>query len=82
MVDLVHRGQGAGLVGPGAILELLLQSRFGTCLGAADGSDRADVPVVVADPGLRQVGDGLAFGIGLLDVGGDVSPGSDGQRWS
>jgi hypothetical protein len=50
--DLVHRGEGAGLVGLGPVLELLEQVALGSCLGAADGGNRANVTVVVADPSL------------------------------
>jgi hypothetical protein len=52
VVDLVHRGELAGLVGLGAVLELLQESALGGSLGLAVGRDRTDVAVVVAELGL------------------------------
>jgi hypothetical protein len=79
VVHLVHRGELAGLVGLGPVLELLKQRTLGRRLVLAEGSHRADMTVVVAEPRLGSVADRLAVLIGPLDRGGDPSPGSDGQ---
>jgi hypothetical protein len=42
VVDLVHRGELAGLVGLGAVLELLEQPALCRCLGFAERRDISD----------------------------------------
>ncbi|TCC48527.1 hypothetical protein E0H73_42730 [Kribbella pittospori] len=77
MPDLVHGGELAGSAGPCTLLKLLQQGLLGRCLGVADRGYVADLVVVIAVPGLRPVLDGLALLVGLDDLGGDASPGSD-----
>jgi hypothetical protein len=82
VVDLVYRGELAGLVGPSPVLELLQESLLGSGLGAVDGGHVPDDTIVIAEFRLRPPLDGLAVVVGLDDPGGDASPGPDRQGWS
>ncbi|GAA1114671.1 hypothetical protein GCM10009630_10050 [Kribbella jejuensis] len=78
-IDLVGCGEVAGVIGLCAVLELEAQGGPGGGLGGAGGGDGADLPVVVAEPGVGQVLGGFVVLGGLQGPGGDLSPGSDGQ---
>jgi hypothetical protein len=80
VVDLVHLGEFGGVVGLGAVLEFGEQGGSRGGLGGSGGGDGADFAVVVPESGVCQVFDGLAVLLGLHGPGGDLSPGSDGQR--
>lgn len=82
MGQLVHRRGVAGLAGLGAVLKLLEQRLSGCRLGLGVGGHRADMAIVVAEPGLRLVLRRAALVIGSYDPGRDFSPGPDRQRWS
>lgn len=82
VVDLVHGGELSAMAGLGAVLEFLEQGTLGGGRGFAVGGHVSDLAVVVAEVGLRADARGLAVVVGLHDLGGDPSPGADGQRWS
>jgi hypothetical protein len=52
MVDPVQCSEFAGAAGVGAVLKFLEEGAFGGGLGLAVGGDRAEVAVVVSEPGL------------------------------
>jgi hypothetical protein len=64
VVDLVHRGEFAGLVGSSPILEVLQRGPLGCGFGLAVRRDLAHVTVVVAELGLGLVLDRLAVCVG------------------
>lgn len=68
------RGELAGVVGFSTVLELGDQGGTRCGLGCADGCDRADLAVVVAEVCLRPDLDRLAVLVGLEEPAGEPSP--------